>query len=398
MDPIEGFTRLSADEKLDRLLADGLIGPEDIELILSFRHTDPLVAGFFERMTENVVTSYHLPYSISPNFLINGKTYHVPMVTEESSIVAAASWSAKFWRSRGGFLTTVLDEIKVGQIHFTWDGQYHQLAEYLQVFQPLLIDESRHITAGMDARGGGITGMEMVDFSEEADHLYQLRVSFLTADAMGANFINSCLELMAGRLRDHVAAAFPSVPPPEIIMAILSNYTPNCLVSCTVECQSKDLTGIRGADDPNQFARRFGLAARIAEIDPYRAVTHNKGIFNGIDAVILATGNDFRAVEAGGHAWAAKDGKYQSLTRIEQTGDLFRYTLTVPMAVGTVGGLTSAHPLARLSLRILGNPSARELMQIAAAAGMANNFSAVKALITNGIQEGHMKLHKRKSH
>src|SRR3989339_204598 len=240
MDPIEGFTRLSADEKLDRLLADGLIGPEDIELILSFRHTDPLVAGFFERMTENVVTSYHLPYSISPNFLINGKTYHVPMVTEESSIVAAASWSAKFWRSRGGFLTTVLDEIKVGQIHFTWDGQYHQLAEYLQVFQPLLIDESRHITAGMDARGGGVTGMEVGDFSEEADHLYQLRVSFLTADAMGANFINSCLELMAGRLRDHVAAAFPSVPPPEIIMAILSNYTPNCLVSCTVECQSKD--------------------------------------------------------------------------------------------------------------------------------------------------------------
>ncbi len=398
MDPIEGFSRLSTDEKLNRLLADGLIGPEDIACIRSFRHADPEVAGFFEKMTENVITSYPLPYSIAPNFLINGKTFHVPMVTEESSIVAAASWSAWFWSSRGGFRTTVDDEIKVGQVHFTWGGRYDQLTDYLQVLQPLLIAETKQITASMEARGGGISGMEIVDFSDEADHLFQLRVKFRTADAMGANFINSCLELMAGSLRDQIGAAFPLVPQPEIIMSILSNHTPECLVSCSVECDISDLTGIKGSDDPHEFARRFGLAVKIAEIDPYRAVTHNKGIFNGIDAVILATANDFRAVEAGGHAYAVKGGKYRSLTHMESEGERFRYTLTVPMAVGTVGGLTSAHPLARLSLKILGYPSARELMQIAAAAGMANNFSAIKALTTQGIQEGHMKLHKRKSH
>ncbi len=398
MDPIEGFSRLSTDEKLNRLLADGLIGPEDIACIRSFRHADPEVAGFFEKMTENVITSYPLPYSIAPNFLINGKTFHVPMVTEESSIVAAASWSAWFWSSRGGFRTTVDDEIKVGQVHFTWGGRYDQLTDYLQVLQPLLIAETKQITASMEARGGGISGMEMVDFSDEADHLFQLRVKFRTADAMGANFINSCLESMAGLLKDQMGAAFPLIPPPEIIMSILSNHTPECLVSCSVECDISDLTGIKGADDPHEFARRFGLAVKIAEIDPYRAVTHNKGIFNGIDAVILATANDFRAVEAGGHAYAVKGGKYRSLTHMESEGERFRYTLTVPMAVGTVGGLTSAHPLARLSLKILGYPSARELMQIAAAAGMANNFSAIKALTTQGIQEGHMKLHKRKSH
>jgi len=398
MDPIEGFSRLTADEKLSRLAADGLIGREDLELIRSFRHQDPAIFSFFEKMTENVVTGYHLPYSVAPNFLINGRTYHVPMVTEESSVVAAASWSAKFWRSHGGFHTRVIDEIKLGQIHFTWEGTYDQLFAYLPILVDTLSDKIRPLTARMESRGGGLAGIELIDFTDKAENLYQLRASFRTADAMGANFINTCLEAMSEILKAELAGRFPEIPEPEIIMSILSNYTPDCLVTCSVECPVEALSEIRGVENPHEFARRFALAVRIAQLDPYRAVTHNKGVYNGIDSVVLATANDFRAVEAGGHAFASRAGRYSSLTHMESDESTFRYVLTVPMAVGTVGGLTSAHPLARLSLRILGEPSATGLMQIAAAAGMANNFSAIKALTTKGIQEGHMRLHKRKSH
>jgi hydroxymethylglutaryl-CoA reductase len=398
MDPIEGFSRLTADEKLSRLAAEGLIGREDLELIRSFRHQDPAIFSFFEKMTENVVAGYHLPYSIAPNFLINGKTCHVPMVTEESSVVAAASWSAKFWRSHGGFQTKVIDEVKLGQIHFTWEGSYDQLFGYMPILVSSLSEKIRPLTERMESRGGGLAGIELIDFTDKAPNLYQLRASFRTADAMGANFINTCLEAMSQILKEELLAKFPSLGEPEIIMSILSNYTPDCLVSCTVECPVDELREIRGVESPQDFARRFALAVRIAQLDPYRAVTHNKGIYNGIDSVVLSTANDFRAVEAGGHAFASRTGSYTSLTHIESNNDTFRYVLTVPMAVGTVGGLTSAHPLARLSLKILGNPSAAELMQIAAAAGMANNFSAIKALTTKGIQEGHMRLHKRKSH
>jgi hydroxymethylglutaryl-CoA reductase len=398
MEPIEGFSRLTADEKLSRLMADGLIGREDLELIRSFRHHDPEVFAFFEKMTENVVAGYHLPYSIAPNFLINGRTYHVPMVTEESSVVAAASWSAKFWRSKGGFKTQVIDEVKIGQIHFTWGGSYNQLFDYMPLLISTLSAKIRPLTERMESRGGGLAGIELLDFTDKADGLYQLRASFRTADAMGANFINTCLEAMSEILKQELAGRFPGISEPEIIMSILSNYTPDCLVTCTVECPIEELAEIRGAGSGKDFARRFALAVRIAQLDPYRAVTHNKGIYNGIDSVVLSTANDFRAVEAGGHAFASRTGQYTSLTHMESDDHIFRYVLSVPMAVGTVGGLTSAHPLARLSLKILGNPTAAELMQIAAAAGMANNFSAIKALTTKGIQEGHMRLHKRKSH
>jgi hydroxymethylglutaryl-CoA reductase len=180
-------------------------------------------------------------------------------------------------------------------------------------------------------------------------------------------------------------------------MSILSNHTPDCRVECTVECNIDELTGIRDVQNCPDFAERFALAVRIAEIDPYRAVTHNKGVYNGIGAVILATANDFRAVEAAGHAYASITGQYKSLTGISLENKIFRYSLEVPMAVGTIGGLTRSHPLAAASLEILGNPCAGELMQIAASAGLANNFAALKALVTTGIQAGHMPLHHRKN-
>ena len=176
-------------------------------------------------------------------------------------------------------------------------------------------------------------------------------------------------------------------------MSILSNYTPNCVVRTWVEGEIKDGHTYDDFYTDREFVKRFETGVRIAQVDKYRATTHNKGIYNGIDAVVLATGNDFRAVEACGHAYASRNGEYSSLSRVEITGNTFRFILEVPMALGTVGGLTHLHPLAKLSLELLGNPDAAQLMMIASAAGLANNYSAVKSLVTKGIQKGHMKMH-----
>jgi hydroxymethylglutaryl-CoA reductase len=176
-------------------------------------------------------------------------------------------------------------------------------------------------------------------------------------------------------------------------MAILSNYTPECLVEASLECNVADMKGIDPRLSPEKFVWKFVKAVEIARVDEYRATTHNKGIYNGIDAVVLASGNDFRAVEACGHTFAARSGKYRSLTDISVENGHFKYTLTVPLALGTVGGLTSLHPMSKFCLELLGNPSAPELMQIAAAAGLANNFGALRSLVTSGIQIGHMKMH-----
>ncbi len=393
MKRIHGFSNLSADEKLDALVKSECFTQEDLNQLVSFRHPDSKMQALFEKFTENVVSAYHLPFSIAPNFLINDILRHLPMVVEESSVVAAASWSAKFWSKKGGFRTQVISEEKIGQIHFRWTGDFRNLLSHSDDLEQRMRQSVENLTRNMDKRGGGIHKFEWINLSQEIDHIYQCRISFLTADSMGANFINSTLETMGKELQFQVENQFPDYPKPEVIMAILSNYTPDCIVECTIECPIKDLGDIRGVDDPHSFAEKFLTAVQIAEVDPYRAVTHNKGIFNGMDAVVLATANDFRAFEAGGHAYASRSGKYSSLTHGSLSNGMFTYTLKVPMAIGTIGGLTSTHPLAALSLLLLGNPNAPELMQIIAAAGMANNFSALKALVTSGIQSGHMKMH-----
>jgi hydroxymethylglutaryl-CoA reductase len=247
----------------------------------------------------------------------------------------------------------------------------------------------------MEARGGGILDIELVDFTKEEAGYYQLKGTFETCDSMGANFINSVLENFAATLKDEImrySAFTDEEKEVTIIMSILSNYTPHCLVKVKVECPIKDLGKVE-AYSPEEFTRRFALGVRIAEIDTHRATTHNKGIFNGIDAVVLATGNDFRAVEAGGHTYAAKNGKYSSLTYFSSENNTFSYTLEIPLALGTVGGLTTLHPVVKRALALLGNPSAKELMMIAATAGLANNFAAIKSMVTVGIQKGHMKMH-----
>jgi len=248
----------------------------------------------------------------------------------------------------------------------------------------------------MESRGGGIKDLELLDFTSEHEGYYQIKVYFETCDSMGANFINSVLEALAGTWSERIkknanfSAAEKEV---EIVMSILSNYTPECIVRASVTCPVASLDPKLSKEENLALAKRFETAVKIAHIDPYRAATHNKGIFNGVDAVVLATGNDFRAIEACGHTYASRSGKYSSLSYCEVRGDEFHFWLELPLSVGTVGGLTTIHPIAKRSLDMLGNPNAKELMEVIATIGLAQNFAAVKSLVTTGIQKGHMKMH-----
>ena len=312
------------------------------------------------------------------------------MVTEESSVVAAASHAAKFWAMNGGFLCEVKNVLKTGHVHFTWNGTQQDLQSLFENGKESLLQAVFPLTANMEGRGGGIESMEIRKTGEALPDSYQLFVTFRTAEAMGANFINSVLEALASAFRKLVEASSGKM---EIIMAILSNYTPDCLVVCSVEADQDAFDQISAGMSGAAFAKKFNKAVEIACEDPYRAVTHNKGIFNGMDAVLIATGNDYRAVEAGGHAYASRAGRYSSLSKASFLNGKLSFTLEVPLAVGTVGGLTVTHPLAASAMEILGHPTSEQLMQFVAAAGLASNFSAVRSLITTGIQEGHMRMH-----
>jgi hydroxymethylglutaryl-CoA reductase len=393
-DYIKGFSKLNVDEKIKLIAEHQDNNLEDFSAIYQFRLKDKETQARLEEISENVVTNYFLPFSIAPNFKINNRVYFVPMVIEESSVVAAASAAAKFWFNRGGFKAKVISTTKIGQVHFKWNGKSTSLFRRFDEIRLILHESAAPLLENMKKRNGGITGIDLLDFSDKIPSYYQIRVSFETADAMGANIINSVLEEMAKSLKQYIIDNFSGDESDcEIVMAILSNHTPDSIVECSVECAIDELAEISEDLSPQEYAQKFKTAVDIANIDVYRATTHNKGIYNGIDAVVLATGNDFRAVEACGHSYASRDGHYRSLTTVEFNDNLFKYTLRVPMALGTVGGLTSTHPLAKLSLEILGNPSAKQLMEITAAAGLANTFSAVRALTTSGIQKGHMRFH-----
>ena len=391
---IEGFSKKEKEDKIRAIAAFFKNSDQAIDTFKSFNHSNAKVQEMINEFSENTISNFHLPYSIAPNFLINGKTYAVPMVIEESSVVAAASKSAKFWHSLGGFNVEVVDTEKVGQVHFIWKDDIDKLKSNFSELKQLLITGTNDITANMRNRGGGIKDIELKDLSDKEEGLMQLIATFETVDSMGANFVNSCLEKFAeifrGWHKNHSDFKDGGL---DIVMSILSNLTPNCIVKCWVETDIKNLAGIVENVSGEEFAKKFRTAVRIAQVDPYRATTHNKGIYNGVDAVVLATGNDFRAVEACGHAYASLNGGYSSLTNCEIDNGKFKFTLTIPMALGVVGGLTNLHPLVKLSHELMDHPSAKELMGIAAAAGLANNFGAVKSLTTTGIQQGHMKMH-----
>jgi len=378
---ISGFSKLSKKEKINWLIENYFHNQtETLKIITQYWNTDAALQQLHDDFIENTISNFYMPFGVAPNFVINNKDYVVPMVIEESSVVAAASLVAKFWSTRGGFKTTVIGTTKIGHVHFMYAGDQLKLKDYFNKNKAELFQATASITKNMEQRGGGILAIELVDKTDVLSNYYQLEVTFETKDSMGANFINSCLEAIAKKFEKEDI---------EIVMSILSNYVPECLVRAEVSCKVEEL----GGQNPQKFAEKFCQAVQIASVEPYRAVTHNKGIMNGIDAVVLATGNDFRAVEAGAHAYASRSGQYRSLSHCEIKDGIFRFWIELPLALGTVGGLTALHPMAKLSLEMLQKPSAKSLMQIMAAAGLAQNFAAIRALTTKGIQQGHMKMH-----
>ena len=392
MKQVKGFSKLSKDEKINWLTKNYFNDSSQAKQTLErYWNQDQKLQKLHDEFTENTISNYYLPFGIAPNFLINDELYTIPMAIEESSVVAAASNAAKFWLEKGGFKAEVLSTQKVGQVHFTSATNTEKLTAFFSEVQPKLIEEVKAITKNMEKRGGGISSIELRNKTADLENYYQLHCTFETLDAMGANFINSCLEQIAETFTREAENYFSAEEEPEVVMSILSNYVPQCLVRAEVSCPVEDL--LTNKADAEKFAHKFVEAVKIAKIEPYRAVTHNKGIMNGIDAVVLATGNDFRAIEACAHAYAAKGGSYSSLTDASVENGVFKFWMEIPLALGTVGGLTSLHPLVKLALEMLQKPSAKELMKIVAVAGLAQNFAALRSLTTVGIQQGHMKMH-----
>ncbi len=395
---ISGFSKLSKLDKVKWVAEHFFPNPAQAkEELMRWWNPDEEQQRLLDGFSENTLSNFPMPFGVAPNFLINGRVYAVPMVIEESSVVAAASSAAKYWLDRGGFHAKVLGIKKLGQVHFSWSGDVRKLESVFEELKTELRLDAAPITVNMERRGGGVTDIELINFTDQEPGYYQLKVSFETCDSMGANFINSVLECFAKTL-DRFIASHPIFDEGDerdvtIIMSILSNYTPECLVRAWVECPVDALGPFDNKLGAAVLAEKFRKAVRIAYLDPHRATTHNKGIFNGVDAVVLATANDFRAVEAGCHTFAARDGQYRSLSHCTIENGIFRFWLDLPLALGTVGGLTKLHPIAKLSLEMLGNPSAEELMMIIACTGLAQNFAAVRSLVTTGIQSGHMKMH-----
>ncbi len=369
---------------------------ERIELIaqwadLNDAETAALAGGLntaqADAMIENAIGLYGLPLGIATNFQINGRDVLVPMVIEEPSVLAAVSNAARLFRVGGGFTASSDEPVMIGQIQVLDVPDMDSALIALREHERVLLAEVNRIGGSIVKAGGGARGLEARPLPDTpVGPMLIVHLLYDTRDAMGANAINTAVE--------HLAPEIEAITGGRVNLRILSNLTDRRKAYAqgtipTAELATNELTG-------PQVVQAILEAWAFAAVDPYRAATHNKGIMNGIDAVVIATGNDWRAVEAGAHAYAARDGRYTSLTRYWQNdaGDLCG-AIEVPLALGVVGGATRVHPTAQVALRILGNPSARELAEIAATVGLAQNLAAVRALATEGIQHGHMRMHAR---
>jgi hydroxymethylglutaryl-CoA reductase len=393
---ISGFSKLSKNEKIDWIIK--VFFKNDIskrKILTDYWNSNKKIQTIHDEFIENSISNFYLPIGVAPNFVINGKDYTLPMAIEESSVVAASSRAAKYWSTRGGFKTEVLGVEKIGHVHFIFNGENKKIISFFKIIKKNLIKSTSDLTINMNSRGGGITSVSLINNTNKMKGYFQIEVGFKTANSMGANFINTCLEKIADELLLE-AKKYNSFTKKEknikIIMSILSNYTPKSIVKVSVCCPIKNLESESNMSK-KEFCDKFIMAVKIGEIDLYRAVTNNKGIMNGIDALLIATGNDFRAVDAGIHAYASRNGKYSSLSSAWIENKEFNLQMTVPLSIGTVGGIINLHPMAKWSLDLLNNPNSNELMQIISSAGLAQNFAAIRSLITSGIQKGHMKMH-----
>lgn len=382
---ISGLYRLAVAERIDELQRRGWLSAADAAILRQGRHI--MSVGVADKIIENVVAVFGLPLAIAPNFLVNDRDYLVPMVVEEPSIVAGLSGAALLARACGGFTTACDESLLTGQLHVTAVANVDAALTALQHERDALIALANSVHPRLVDRGGGVRDIEVRQLElDNAETLIVLHLHVDTCDAMGANLVNAICEALAPRVAELCAG--------KVALRILSNLADRALVTAKVRYQLDELAvaGFGAA------AVRDGivLASDIASVDAYRAATHNKGIMNGIDALAIATGNDWRAVEAGAHAFAASSGRYLPLatwTR-DAAGDLVG-EIRLPLKVGTVGGTLDANAAAAMCLRLSGVASARELAELMAAVGLAQNFAALKALATGGIQAGHMRLHAR---
>ncbi|MEW5959017.1 MAG: hydroxymethylglutaryl-CoA reductase, degradative [Chloroflexota bacterium] len=343
-----------------------------------------------DMMIENVIGRYALPLGLATNFLINQREVLVPMVVEEPSIVAGASYAAKLIRAGGGFKTSSSDPVMIGQVQVLDLTDLDEAAARLKAAEAGLLAKADHDPI-IRKFGGGARGLEYRPLPDTpAGPMLIVHILYDCRDAMGANTVNTAAEAIAPLIEQITGG--------RVNLRIISNLADRR--TARAECLIPVEALARGEFSGSQVARSIFEAWAFAAADPYRATTHNKGIMNGIDAVVVATGNDWRAVEAGAHAYAVRNGRYTSLTDwslVKAAGEVthLRGMLELPLAVGTVGGATKAHPIARVAMKILGNPDAQILAEIMAAVGLAQNFAAIRALGTEGIQRGHMRLHAR---
>jgi hydroxymethylglutaryl-CoA reductase len=380
---ISGFYNLTVEQRRNLLREWASLDAEEMAALdggLSLQQAD--------KMVENVAGRYALPLGIATNFLVNGKDYLVPMVIEEPSVVAGVSFAAKLFRAGGGIQAQALGREMIGQIQILDLDNLDAAAGALRGAEPRILQQANALQPGLAARGGGAKGLEIRPLPETAaGPMLILHILLDTVDAMGANAVNTVAEGMAPLVEEITGG--------RVNLRILSNLSDRRMAHAEGRVPAGALS--RDGLDGGEVARRIVEAAAFAEADPYRAATHNKGIMNGVDAVAIATGNDWRALEAGAHAYAARSGRYTALSQWWRTdeGDLVG-SLQMPLAVGIVGGATRAHPAAKVALKVLGVQTAAELAGVVAAVGLAQNLAALRALAAEGIQRGHMALHARK--
>ena len=375
-----GFSKKSYQERLELLKSQALLSPERQE---SLEQDEQMSVTVADQLSENVVGTFSLPYSLVPEVLVNGQEYTVPYVTEEPSVVAAASYASKIIKRAGGFTAQVHQRQMIGQVALYQVDDPDLAQEKIASKKAELLELANQAYPSIVKRGGGARDLHVEQIKGETDFLVvYLHVD--TQEAMGANMLNTMLEALKPVLEE--------LSQGQSLMGILSNYATDSLVTASCRIAFRYLS--RQKDQGRDIAEKIALASQFAQADPYRATTHNKGIFNGIDAILIATGNDWRAIEAGAHAFASRDGRYQGLSswRLDLETEELVGEVTLPMPVATKGGSIGLNPRVALSHELLGNPSAKELAKLIVSIGLAQNFAALKALVSTGIQQGHMKL------
>lgn len=371
------FSKLNRQERLQHLIDRGALTEEDVHYLKT--SVDSSITHLADNLVENVIGCFQMPLGIAAHFHIDGRDYAIPMAVEETSVIAAASATAKWLRETGEITTETIGNTIIGQIQIAKVRDFSHLKTSIETHKQKLIDSvNQQIVPNFVARGGGVVDMTVRNIPRGDGHdMAVIHVEFNPCNAMGANVITQVCEFLRNPIE--------KLSGERVNMCILSNLADTQLTRAKIVIHNIDA----------ELGDKIAEASLFATLDPYRAATHNKGVLNGIDPVLIATGNDWRAVEAGIHAYAARDGQYRAISQWQMQGKDLIGTFEAPLVVGTVGGVTKLHPTAQLSLRILGITDAEHLSRIAAAVGLVQNLGSLKALTTVGIVKGHMKLHIR---